>query len=803
MIVGMDFGTTNSSMAVFTDQVRFIPIDASNPTAPHVVRSTLYISRRHEHFIGRRAIDEYYERNQGRPVKLRQEYVGTIELTFAELGTYYRDVFVWVDELEPGRLFRSIKTHLGDEDFMGTSVWGRFYSMEDLVSMFLFLSKRQAEQELGAPISEIVLGRPVHFADTPEADRLAEERLARAAVLAGYERVHILPEPIAAAFHYQQELTDPQKVLVFDFGGGTLDITVMEMDGQGRHQVLSTSGERIAGDTFDQKIVLTKLAPHFGSRLTYGRKALRMPRHIFQEMCDWQTLGLLNRQETLHYLTDVERTTAHPEQIRALRSLIVNNYGLKMFDEVEKTKITLSARKRASLALFARDILINERLERIEFEGIIATEATRISNCIDEALAGAQLKADEIDVVVRTGGSSLIPLFQGMLEEKFGAGKVRAIDEFASVTAGLAVAAQLVSRDEIELPAYSKDILNQGAIVARAEQFERPVDVLASQLQEDEEYSVYASSSEYAVLEAESTRLPVAVIFISQKGHIKRSPLGLCLEHESAIEGIALEQDDRLAHLAVAGLDETLILVTNHFRLFAVDIKRLPMMGLAGAGRHLRNYIPLGRDERVTAICTLGGFDSCKQLNIMTAYGILYRIDAGDIETSTMGTRLYELDAPDFPAVVFPSDGASELFVVTSKGAAIRLLETATRPAGAIPIRPRQNGQIVGCLPVDDASAPILIGADGFAFRRSMQTFPLSDDSGKQIRQAVSRMSVCGVISGTEDDELILGSAQGHIVRTRVVDIPVAERPARGKQVAVVALDDALVHAAIIALQAT
>ena len=233
MIVGMDFGTTNSGLAVFDDHVKLIPIDSRNPSAPHVVRTTLYISRHYEHYIGRRAIDEYYERNQGRPIKLRKQHVGTIELNYASLGTFYRDVFVWVDELEPGRLFRSMKTYLADEDFLGTSVWGRFYTMEDLVSVFLFLSKIQAEKELGKEITEIVLGRPVHFATDPEADTLAEERLARAAILAGYERVHFALEPVAAAFHYQQSLSSSQRILVFDFGGGTLDITIMELDGSG------------------------------------------------------------------------------------------------------------------------------------------------------------------------------------------------------------------------------------------------------------------------------------------------------------------------------------------------------------------------------------------------------------------------------------------------------------------------------------------------------------------------------------------------------------------------------------------
>ncbi len=484
MIIGMDFGTTNSGIAVHDNGTRLLPIDSANPLAPHIVPTMLYISKRHEYSIGRQAVNEYYAKNQGRPIRLKRQYVGTIQLTYAELGTFYRDVFVWVDELEPGRLFRSMKSSLQDVDYVGTSVWGRFYRLEDLVGTFLLLSKLRAEQALGEPVAEIVLGRPVKFSDDPKADRIAEERLARAAILAGFQRVHMELEPVAAAFQYEQSLSKPQRILVFDFGGGTLDITIMEVDGSGKRRVLSTDGVRIAGDVFDQKIVVARLAPHLGAEVTYGPKALRMPRHIIADLPDWQTLSLLNRPDILSHLAEIERATAQPGPVRALQSLISNNYGLKMLDEVERAKIALSTARQSTIRLAGKDISIQETISRAEFEQIIRSEMAAVSACVDGALAAAALRPRQIDAVIRTGGSSLIPCFQQMLTAKFGSDKLAAIDEFSSVTSGLAVAAGLIAQGKLELRSYSDDILKQGALVAEPPNFQSPVLKLREQMAE-------------------------------------------------------------------------------------------------------------------------------------------------------------------------------------------------------------------------------------------------------------------------------------------------------------------------------
>jgi len=467
MILGMDFGTTNSGLAVYDGAVRLLPLDPANKANPAVVRTILYISNWQKQLYGRAAIDEYYERNHGRPIRLRREHIGEISLTYADLGTFFRDVYVWVDELEPGRLFRALKTFLPDDSYLGTAVWGKYYTLEDLVAAFLRQLKQRAEEHLNASVDEIVLGRPVRFGETPAADSLAEERLARAALLAGYRTVYFELEPVAAALYYQSTVSEPQRVLVFDFGGGTLDVTVMELDGAGGSTVLSTGGVRIAGDVFDQRIVRRRLAKRLGEDLTYGPKRLTMPAYLYDDLTDWQALMLLNRPDVLRVLGEVEGQVRRPEPIRALSSLIKNNYGLMMYEQVERAKVELSAAEETTIRLSGQDLDIAEPLTRAEFEVLIGAEIESISRCVDETLAAAQMPRQKIDAVVRTGGSSLIPVFRRLLERKFGRSKVRPVDEFTSVTAGLGIAAWQVGQGRRDLRGYSEEILQGGG--ARAE----------------------------------------------------------------------------------------------------------------------------------------------------------------------------------------------------------------------------------------------------------------------------------------------------------------------------------------------
>jgi hypothetical chaperone protein len=442
MRIGLDFGTTNSGAAVFDGQrVHLFPLDPAS-REPAVMRSMLYITREQEVFVGQEAIETYYRQNVGRPSKMVRQYVGEIEMTFAEIGTFVKDVYVLVDELTPGRLLRSLKSELAGE-YQGTDIFGRYYELEELLALYLRQVRERAEAEAGERVDGVVLGRPVNFVHGGDeaSNRRAEERLRRSAELAGFREVAFELEPVAAALHYELTVNEPQNVLIFDFGGGTLDITVMRVGETDHRQVFATGGVGIAGDTFDQRIVSSTLLDHFGRGSTWGDDDALFPRQYTDALAHWQTIPELLKPETLHFLRLAQLTGDHPARVQALESLLINNYALRLLDEVEQAKIALSSAHFALIRLAGEDINLWQPLTRSQFEALIADAARQVETCLRETLARSGLEVGEIDAVVRTGGSAQIPCFIALLERIFGPQKVVQTSVFSSVTAGLAVRA--------------------------------------------------------------------------------------------------------------------------------------------------------------------------------------------------------------------------------------------------------------------------------------------------------------------------------------------------------------------------
>ena len=440
MHIGLDFGTTNSGAAAFDGQhVRVFPLDPASRD-PTVVRSALYVTRDHQAFIGQEAIDTYYRQNIGRPSKMVRQYIGEIEMTFAELPTFVRDVYVLVDELTPGRLLRSLKSGLATS-YEGTTIFGRYYELEDLLALYLREVRERVEAETGQAVDSVTLGRPVNFAGSGEDtdNRRAEDRLRRAAEMAGFRDVTFELEPVAAALHYELTVEKPQNVVIFDFGGGTLDITVMRIGEPGQRRVFASGGVDIAGDAFDQRIIQALLLDHFGRGSTWGDDGAPFPSQYTDGLVHWQTIPELNRPETLHFLQLAQISGSHPARVRALESLLANNHAARLIDEVERAKIALSSARFATIRLDGEDINVWQPLTRSQFEALITEATRRIETCLLDTVERSGLQVDEIDAVVRTGGSAQIPCFIEMMGLIFGPEKVVLADVFSSVTAGLAI----------------------------------------------------------------------------------------------------------------------------------------------------------------------------------------------------------------------------------------------------------------------------------------------------------------------------------------------------------------------------
>jgi hypothetical chaperone protein len=486
--VGLDFGTSNSGVAVYDPakaggtgghQVRLLPLDRQN-VLPEVVKSVLYITRDYQCAIGQEAIRQYYLHNVNRQRRYVRQWAGEIDFVGAEMH-YVRDVYVTVDELKPGRLMQYLKTALRKSPaknsgtgpaggsgtgpaggsgtgpaggsgtgpaggsgtgtpggYSGTQIFERWYTVGQLVQIYLEQLKMRAEAILGESIQGVTLGRPVKFADTPEQDARAEETLRQAAYGAGFKEVDFELEPVAAALDYEQSIPGPQNVVIFDFGGGTLDIAVMRLGGGDGSKVLASGGVDIAGSDFDRSIIQKRMLAHFGlGQISHQPEILE----LIQAVPDWMALPELATPLNRNVLEKAIRAGLAPVRLKALQALIYNDLAFTFYNRVEAAKIALSEQGATTISLEDRNIPLWELYTRSQFESDIQEYTGRVEQTLLDTLASSNLGVEQIDAVVKTGGSSSIPLFTRMLVRLFGAEKVKTSNAFSSVVAGLAIRA--------------------------------------------------------------------------------------------------------------------------------------------------------------------------------------------------------------------------------------------------------------------------------------------------------------------------------------------------------------------------
>ncbi|MCL4860357.1 MAG: Hsp70 family protein [Caldilineaceae bacterium] len=453
MRIGIDFGTTHTSAAFHHgERTQFIPLDRRS-ASPHLLRSLIYITRSQEAFLGLAAAHTFLEQDTGRPVVYEEKVVGTIENTVAQQGrgplepdgpiTIIYDVTVEEDVGAQGRLLQSIKTGLRAGSYEGTNIFGRYYSLQELISLILSHVRTEAEATLGTEVRQATIGRPVHFADDPTADRQAEERLCEAARLAGFTQVTFVPEPVAAAYTYLKQSRRPETTLIFDFGGGTLDFTVMRSDATGAPAILATHGVGVGGDDLDSALMRRNVALHFGVDspidVNYDGRPLPLPEDLANLLARWQTIPLLSRPQRLAVIQRAKKYSPEGDKFAALESLVMRNHGFGLFERIEQAKRLLSEDEQTRLVMQADAINLDVAIRRAEFNLAIGDELAQARQGVREAIALAGIEKGEVDVVVRTGGSSVIPIFQQMLAREFPTARQVAADTFGSVASGLAL----------------------------------------------------------------------------------------------------------------------------------------------------------------------------------------------------------------------------------------------------------------------------------------------------------------------------------------------------------------------------
>lgn len=277
---GIDFGTTNSTIA-FVDKsgkLQKIPIDpkAENPS---IMRSIIYAGNEGSLFYGKASIEAYgKDVKEGKGRVKKTMYTGRYITVSGDADIHgvrpdeVVEELIEFDEFQGGRMLQALKSVLANKNIEGITLFGKTCLLEEVVGGFLKEIKKRADSYVDKEVDSVVIGRPVKYVG--DDDELAIRRMEKAAHFAGFTHVSFEYEPIAAAYDYGNKISSTQTVLIFDFGGGTLDISVVKFP---EKKVLTNVGLPIGGDFFNSSIFSHKLATCFGRDTTYGPNKAFMP----------------------------------------------------------------------------------------------------------------------------------------------------------------------------------------------------------------------------------------------------------------------------------------------------------------------------------------------------------------------------------------------------------------------------------------------------------------------------------------------------------------------------------------------
>ena len=345
-----------------------------------------------------------------------------------------------------GRLMRSLKSLLGTSLIDGqTEVGGRALPFRMLLAHFIGEVKRRAEREAGREFTSAVFGRPVFFIDdSATADKLAEDTLAEIARSVGFKDVSFQFEPIAAAFDYESQISREELVVIADIGGGTSDFSLVRLSperarqAERRSDILATGGVHIGGTDFDKYLSLASVMPLLGYQTLMNNDSA-IPSSYYFNLATWHTINLAYTKKIWTQLADVVRDAREPQKLGRLQRLIEERAGHWLAMKVEEGKIALSSAATAELHLERLSPPENLVLQRQDFDDAIVHLAGSIDQTVLKLLADAGVKADAVDTVFFTGGSSGVRMLRERIGALLPAARKVEGDLFGSIGAGLAL----------------------------------------------------------------------------------------------------------------------------------------------------------------------------------------------------------------------------------------------------------------------------------------------------------------------------------------------------------------------------
>jgi hypothetical protein len=197
----------------------------------------------------------------------------------------------------------------------------------------------------------------------------------------------------------------------------------------------------VGGDDLDQAI-MKYLTKYFGRGVVVGSDERPFPEEMLDHLKTWQTMPDLSRPQYLDRIKGFQRKSSDPQAMKALESLVTDNLGFQLFRVIEQCKRELSFNLEAPLVFEHGPIQINEMISRERFEQLIAGHLREVEAAVCQVVEEAGLKPEDIDVVLRTGGSSAVPAFVKLLERVFDTDRLRELEPLVSVVGGMAVIAQ-------------------------------------------------------------------------------------------------------------------------------------------------------------------------------------------------------------------------------------------------------------------------------------------------------------------------------------------------------------------------
>ena len=368
-IIGIDLGTTNSCVSVMEgNEVQVIPNEEGRRTTPSVV-----------------AFLPNGERKVGDPAK-RQAITNptrTIISIKRLMGRKYDEVTEELSHL-------SYKVVKGDNNTVRVDIDGRLYTPQEISAMILQKMKKIAEDYLGQSVSEAVITVPAYFNDSQR------QATKEAGEIAGLNVRRIINEPTAAALAYGlDKKTQDHHIAVFDLGGGTFDISLLEL-GEGVFEVKSTNGDtHLGGDDFD-KVIMDWLAEEFKKEENIDLRKDPMALQRLKEAAEKAKIELSASSETdinLPYITAVDGVPKH----------------------------------------------LVKKLTRAKFEQLSDKLFERCLKPCEQALKDAGLSASQIDEVILVGGSTRIPKVQELVEKFFGKKPNKSVNPDEAVAIGAAI----------------------------------------------------------------------------------------------------------------------------------------------------------------------------------------------------------------------------------------------------------------------------------------------------------------------------------------------------------------------------